>query len=261
MSTITVVPQRGRAYTGLMAPSGTAMQLDYYGLDQDLTAHDEQIAVVRGPARPALLAAQAWYLRQRDTGRALALADNAQALLAADAMPDAKERGRTQARLSLVRGEALWLLGDPPAAMVLVDNARSGFEVIDDRVGMGDASLVRSGVCISAGDHQARDAARAAAVDAYNCAGDTLRRHLAQTARARADAFADAESAVARWEATFKSARVIGHPGPSACQRRGKIFSRRGLQIQRHEDRQRPNGIAHALPPVGIFRHRYRYLR
>ena len=50
----------------------------------------------------------------------------------------------------------------------------------------------------------------------------------------------------------------VGHQLVNAVE---KYFRGRGLQIQRHEDRQRPNGIAHALPPVGILRHRHRYLR
>ncbi|MRW87344.1 GGDEF domain-containing protein, partial [Pseudoduganella sp. FT26W] len=94
--------------------------MDMFALDDALAEWEAALPSRRGAARLPLLLPLAWHLRQRDTGRALQLADEAEALLPAAALsPD--DAGAAAVRLQLVRAEAAWLSGQlqPADALAL----------------------------------------------------------------------------------------------------------------------------------------------
>ena len=90
--------------------------MDMFALDDEVSRLELALSPLCGSARLAVLEPLVWYLRQRDTGRALALADEAEALLATCQREPDPDRQRIAARLSLVRGEAEWMWAKLDAA-------------------------------------------------------------------------------------------------------------------------------------------------
>ena len=114
----------------------TGTRMDFFGLPDQLAALEQPMA------EPALevqrLVTRAWYLRQRDTGAALADAKDAQDLLGTLPVDDGL---RASGRLTLVRAENAWLFGEPDKARGLIDDARQIFLRTRDSVGLGDCHL------------------------------------------------------------------------------------------------------------------------
>ena len=127
--------------------------MDFFGLPDQLAALEQPVA------EPAFevqrLVTRAWYLRQRDTGAALADAKDAQDLLGALKVDDGL---RAAGRLTLVRAENAWLFGEPDKARGLIDEARQIFQRTRDSVGLGDCHLCE------AGQHEPRTPERLSAV-------------------------------------------------------------------------------------------------
>jgi len=96
----------------------------------------------------------AWLLRQRDTRRARALADQAEPLLTGDATLSADDRERLLARLDLVRAEADALFADMPAATAQLDRARRRHLALGDGTGLGDGWLIQGDIALMQGDHE-----------------------------------------------------------------------------------------------------------
>lgn len=139
-------------------------RLDFFGLPGPLAALDQPVAE---PAHEVKrLVARAWYLRQRDTGAALADARTAHDLLGA--LP-ADEAQRARGRLALVRAENAWLFGEPDTARGQVGEARRIFLHMGDAEGLGDCDLCEA---IQMDDSAANDQApeRLAAVRAAGAA-------------------------------------------------------------------------------------------
>lgn len=195
------------------------MDLDYFGSEQDVQALERQLSAGCASLRPQRLGALAWYLRQRDTQRALALVDEAQALLAAGA-PDAagdELRIRCLARQQLVRGEARWLFAELDAAQGLLAQAREGFASVGDATGAGDAALAQAILLQYHADEPARaNACFADALGAYQSAGDEVRLRCAEASFALGHFMQAPAAAVARWGEVLGSAPVSGHAGLDA---------------------------------------------
>jgi diguanylate cyclase (GGDEF)-like protein len=148
-----------------------------------------------GPARLDVLAQLAWHLRQRDTQRALQLAQEAEAL--APYLGDARECRRLHARLSLLRAEAKWLFADIDSAARLMQEARDHFTAIGDAAGCADAGWLASWIAGERGDGALRDAELQIAIQAAGQAGDATRRTIADVALLRWRAFTDVRTAEA----------------------------------------------------------------
>jgi len=159
------------------------------------------LEAAHGAGRLPLLVALAWHLRQRDTERAQALAQEARALLAdASAPPQAARRAMLR-RLALVDVEAAWLWADLPAAELraaaLMDECRAE----QDRLCEADTAFVRALVALDAGRHELREQAMADAAEAAQAAGDAERGALCDAVRAVFASYWGSESDRAHWEA------------------------------------------------------------
>ncbi len=163
---------------------------------------DEEVArLERALSAETLMAtrvALAWHLRERDSRRALVLADECDA--AWRQLGSAKLdplRPRQEAYLALTRAEALMLLFDIDAADEYFQRARQYFESHRDARGMGDAALTDAGLGIARGDSQRYERAFAEAVEQYQRSHDRERLAVSQAWSAYIGAYADPERALA----------------------------------------------------------------
>ncbi len=84
--------------------------MDMFTVDDNIARWERALLPLRGMARLPILLSLAWHLRQRDGARALALADEALALLDEADLSD-RERASFKARMALVQAENTWLQG------------------------------------------------------------------------------------------------------------------------------------------------------
>src|SRR5438105_2105164 len=82
--------------------------LEFFATDEAVAVLEANLQAASGKEYPWALVALAWQLRQRDTQRALTLADEAEAQLAGAGLSN-NETKRIAARLELIRGEGRWL--------------------------------------------------------------------------------------------------------------------------------------------------------
>ncbi len=160
---------------------------------------DTQMASTGAPRTLEVLLPLAWHLRQRDTRRAIALADKIATVLFA--APKNIETARALARVQLIRGEAAWLSGDLDRAEALVDEAQAAFAALDDATGVGDAHWLRVYLCVDRGSPQQRAVEAARAVAAYLAAGDRQRHTMAVARGIYLNAFTDSAAARSEFEA------------------------------------------------------------
>jgi signal transduction histidine kinase len=183
---------------------------------------------------PASQVALAWHLRERDTARALALADAAEAALPADALA-------LRARLCLVRGEAAWLRADLTTAEALSLGSQAEMLRAGDRAGVADASVLQAMIAMERGDrasvplHLAQAHAQAAA------GGDLIRAQAAHAMAAFVMHFGDVDEAERQWSAAMTALQTSPHSVLAmwAWDFRGGVGYRRGGSVQaiaaRHE--------------------------
>ncbi len=188
----------------------TGARMDFFGLPDQLAALEQPVAA------PALevqrLVTRAWYLRQRDTGAALADAKTAQDLLGALSTDDAQ---RASGRLTLVRAENAWLFGELDKAQGLIDEARQIFQWARDPVGLGDCHLCEA-VQLDAHAPEQLTAVRAAGA-AYRRAPepcDAIRLALVEVWGLSLELAAPPPGDPAPWEAErLAQAARLGHAG------------------------------------------------
>jgi tetratricopeptide (TPR) repeat protein len=141
---------------------------------------------------PAAQVALAWHLRQRDTLRALATADLAEAALPADAVA-------LRARLGLVRAEAAWLRAELPAAAELTAKAQFDMERAGDLAGLADATVLQAMIAIELGDRAGMlsllERAHLQAADG----GDLVRAQAADAMSAYVMGYGDIDEAERLW--------------------------------------------------------------
>ena len=168
------------------------------------------------PSQPRLAALLplAWQLRQRDTTRALALADQAEACLAVtDLAADA--RLGIAARLCLIRGEASWLRGQSDAGAALAASALRDFTACNDAIGCADVHWLLAYIAYDQGD-PARWDTELAAMAACAESADPERVTIAQAWRAVLVAFRDIAAARRDWGLKFATDSADRHPAASA---------------------------------------------
>ncbi len=194
----------------LPAPAEASGAPDFFGTDDAIARLGAALADASTPLAEQALAQVdlAWYLRQRDTRRALQCAADAQATLAA-LEPEARQRA--VGRLALVRGEVDWLFNRLADAEVQLAAARTAFDAIADRVGQGDAHLLEASLLDQRGGDRA--GALHAAAASYHAAGRRDRERLGATWLACVEATSQGDEAQARWGATLDEAAALGQPG------------------------------------------------
>ena len=204
--------------------------LEFFAGDEKIAALEADLEAASAAEsradKPGALLALAWQLRQRDTPRALLLAQAAQDLLPtgsaaaaslgqtspdADADADANananadtntEPRRQAARLQLIRGEAHWLGAKLDVAVEQAQLALLEFAALGDRVGCADAHWLLAMLAIDQGDWPGKDSALEAMAAAAEGI-DEVRAEAAQAAQAYFAAFRERVSAQARWGQQF----------------------------------------------------------
>ena len=173
--------------------------MEMFALDDELAQWDAALHPLSGPARLPALVPLAWHLRQRDTARAVELAEEGLRLLgdSADAAP------LIAARLHLVQAEAAWLAGQLDAADEQAKQIHARFSAIDDATGIADAHWLRAWIAIDRGEHQLAEAELESMTDAARRAGDPRRIAIAEAANARWTVLRDLPEAERRWGGRF----------------------------------------------------------
>ncbi len=167
-----------------------------------------------GAKRLLLLTELAWHLRQRDTPRALALADEAVALQTQSQTNT--DADAIAARLGLVCGEAQWLCARLDAAEQLTTNALQEFTRQNDAIGCSDAQWLLAGIANDRGKSERRDIALEAAAACARQANDPLRADIAEATLAFMDALRDMRRANQHWGGRFHADLTNMHPALAA---------------------------------------------
>lgn len=123
---------------------------EFAATDAELDAPEQALAGSAPPAaRLDALVALAWQLRQRDGRRALALAEQAERLLAE---PAACADGRHATRLLLVRAERHWLHDELDEAAALAERALRQAEAARDSLAGADARWLLAALAFARGE-------------------------------------------------------------------------------------------------------------
>ncbi|MEP7156724.1 MAG: EAL domain-containing protein [Betaproteobacteria bacterium] len=181
-----------------------------YVLDDEVARCEAALLSLRD-GRAAASVELAWHLRQRDTRRALALADQAERELPLSRLSD-RECKQLAARVALVRGEGHWLFAELDSAEAQANQALKEFTVLDDALGCADAHWLLGWIASDRGLSAHRDSEwTAMAVEAQR-GGDSLRVDVADADLARWSAFTDVQAAVARWGDRFPAGAQARDP-------------------------------------------------
>ncbi|MBB3224185.1 ATP-binding protein [Pseudoduganella umbonata] len=190
--------------------------MDLFASDDAIAQWELALPGLTGSARLPVLVPLAWHLRQRDTGRAGALADEAEALLPE---ADTAARGTFAARLQLLRAEIRWLAGELDRARSMAEAARDASCAAGDMAGCADAHWLCAWIAVDRGDHACRDRelerCAAAAQGAAHVPGNADRVAIAEAASARWAVLRDLDSARARWGEHF--APDVARPPALEC--------------------------------------------
>lgn len=171
-------------------------------LNEEVAALESTLTTLQGEPHVTGLVTLAWHLRQRDSQRAVALADQAHALLGPlDATKAECQMAR--ARLHLVRAEVQMLSGDLDGAARLASSACELFDVLNDRVGLGDAYLLRFSIARYCGEREQADVHLGLASTQYRAAGDALRAAISDAHRLAYGAFQNPVATGAELEHAF----------------------------------------------------------
>jgi signal transduction histidine kinase/tetratricopeptide (TPR) repeat protein len=185
--------------------------MDMFTVDANVARWETALLPLRGIARLPLLQELAWHLRQRDTARACALADEVLALLG-EAKLDAPERQRAASRMALVKGEALWLSGALDQALEHAEAVLQQYTELDDAIGCADTHWLLGWIAVDRGEHERCDIEFAKVAERARGASDGLRTALAEATLARWAVLQDRNGAVDRWGGHFTSEVAHLHP-------------------------------------------------
>lgn len=153
--------------------------MEIFVLDNEIARLDTACLLTHDSERLVNLVTLCWHLRQRDTGRALALADEADALLSL--LPAANTELRIlSARLLLVRAEAKFLFLERDSAYATAQLAVQAFSALGDSVGCSDAHRLLALIADERGNFSGRDAALEIARQLALSAGTPLRAEMAE---------------------------------------------------------------------------------
>lgn len=148
--------------------------MELFVANDELVALEARLATLQGVPRLAARIELAWHLRQRDSARALSLADQADLELPRLELTEF-ERRQFCARLALMRAEVKLLAGDLPVALQWLQLAAQEFQDLEDRLGQGDVAWLETSVAVDRGPPAQIDASLLRAMAAYQIAGDARR--------------------------------------------------------------------------------------
>ena len=183
--------------------------MDFFADNEQLARIEADLALTHGAEWIGLALALAWHIRQRDTQRALILADEVQALLPAHSTTQPTHL--IALRLMLIRAEAKWLFGELDASKALAENALQGFANLHDATGCADAHWLLAWLAVDQGDlartNTELEAMLVAALEiepVREPVRDPVRVIAAQAALARFAVFRDLAAAKAKWSAHLR---------------------------------------------------------
>ncbi|HEV7816369.1 MAG TPA: ATP-binding protein [Janthinobacterium sp.] len=185
--------------------------MEMFALDDEVAQWELALLPLRGAARLPVQVPLAWHLRQRDSARAAALAEEARQLLPLAALAPSAQT-LIAARLQLVLAETVWLSGDLDAAATLALQALDTLCRLPDPAGCADAHWALAWIAVDRGDHARCDAELEQAAAAGREAGDHLRVAIAEAASARWAVMRDMRLAAAHWSKRFASDTRHLHP-------------------------------------------------
>jgi signal transduction histidine kinase len=162
-----------------------------FALDDEVAALQQALPALAGLARVQGLVALAWHLRQRDCAQALALADEAQAMLVASDSKPTLETRRCQTRLLLLGAEVKSLFAELDDAEAMAAAATRDFEQLGDLAGAGDGQWLLASIWAERGNRQQGDLCLEQAAGSYTISGDALRLDAVTARRLYLNAFRD----------------------------------------------------------------------
>lgn len=177
--------------------------MQFCASETELVDLERQLAAAAPSERAARLCALAWALRQRDSGRALSLADQAHGLLTDASDPAAT---RLRVRLALAAAEMAALQARLKVAEERLTDAWRGLASDPDALTQGDALLIEASVAKALGQRERELGAYARAVTVYADARLRERQALAEAWLAYEGSFGAPDQALGQ-----------ALPGDAAC--------------------------------------------
>ena len=199
----------------LMPTVSCSEPFSLFAADAELAALEDRLRASPEPPELSLLVALAWQLRQRDTRRAVALADTAAASLSAHDQTSPRAND-LRARLALVRAEAHWLLGDSDAARVWLDAAASLFASTANQAGVADVHWLLSSLANDDGQPELADGHLGSALACLASSGDTARLQITLLRQICETALRDVEQARCRLDEHMARWPKPEHPATAA---------------------------------------------
>ena len=190
------------------------INMEFFASEEQVNTLESVLPTLRDAARLEVLIPLAWYLRERNTERALLLADEADGLLAQASLFAGEQQAMT-ARLLLLRGEARWLLAQLDGAAEFARRAMAIFATLQDARGMADTHWLLSSIAIDRGDVEQCTRELEAIVRLCQPI-DKVRAEVAEAARGRAALHQDVRTGMATWGSRFDVHEAGLHPASAA---------------------------------------------
>ncbi len=181
--------------------------MEIFALNDEVTQLETALLTAQGVARLAVLVPLAWHLRQRNSLRALTLADEAKGLLAR--LPDQRQM---LARLQLVWAEIKWLGGELDASEAIGQRALAMFVSLADPIGVADTHWILAAVAADRGNMARFNAELELGMAEARRAGDPVRERLCDACMARFEALHDFNAAQERWGSRLDPDQAGLHP-------------------------------------------------
>ena len=228
------------------------VRIEMFALDEEVTRLEALLTTQQGRERLPNLVELAWHLRQRDTRRALSLADEAQSWLAG-------QSGMAHAmigRLLLVCAEAKWLCAELDMAQAMVMNAIDHFSAQAEVIGLADAHWLLAMLANDRGQTGPRDQEFEQAAAWARQGADAVRVDIIEASLAFMMSLSDCPAARARWHERFHDDMPGLHPAVEArvCDFLGLVaclssdFGKAAMYFARtHEAAQKSGQIRRAI--------------
>lgn len=194
--------------------------MSIFALDDEIALWESALPAMHGVERLEVLLPLAWHLRQRDSRRAVSLADEADALLGALAVPAARS---ARARLALVRGEAKWLVGELDAAGDLAKQAITVLWGLAGDATRCDANIQLAMIATDQGRRAQSQAHLEEALAAANASDDEERATVVKLSMAIAAVLASPAEGAAAWQAWARIRPSGEHLGIVALRERFEV--------------------------------------
>ena len=179
--------------------------------NDEVTQLERELAANSGTRHLQILVELAWHLCQRNTRRALELADLADSQLGSSALQLA-QREQLAARLLLVRSKVKWLFAHLDEAALLTEQVLPEMQRLSDCAGETDAHWLRSLIANDQGEPARAAAELRAGLALARQAQDQLRTRLLLTSLAIGFAYSDPQATIAEYGADFDLELPDLHP-------------------------------------------------